>query len=77
MVASRTFWVVVQNQEQMDVGPSVGLALTMLVDHMENLNVEIHLEMVLQMVRDLRGVAYLVVVLKMVQVVAYDLALHW
>lgn len=50
--------------------------MAMPVHHMENPKVEIHLEVVLKMVRNLEGAAHLVMVLKMVQLVAYDLVVH-
>lgn len=46
--------------------------MAMPVHHMENPKVEIHLEVVLKMVRNLEGAAHLV----MVQLVAYDLVVH-
>lgn len=49
----------------------VGVAFAMPVDHMESLKEEIHLEVELQMARNLKGVAHLKdTVLKMVQEVA-------
>lgn len=51
--------------------PPVGVAFAMPVDHMESLKEEIHLEVELQMARNLKGVAHLKdTVLKMVQEVA-------
>lgn len=60
----------------MEVEPPDGVALAMPVHHMENPKVEIHLEVVLKMARNLEGAAHLVMVLKMVQLAAYDPVVH-